>query len=497
MNKIPELLLIESQITPIVICLTETWLQKDTPNSFLLLPAYSIYRHDRDTRGGGVLIAVNNKFISNEIGNMPSDNEIVGVDIMITQIMKLRVICAYRPPNTSDDNVESFFSQIERLIKIDSPFILVGDFIFPDVSWTTSTFPDNKKYTVFQKFYFRNQPMEQLIHFPTRSTHILDLAFTNTINLFQTPESLPNLGNSDHSTVKVSMTIKLLHKKTSNQYRNFYKGDYNSLLMELKRRDFGLIGNPNRSALEIWNFFQNSINDLIMKYIPFSKTKRNSKAPWITQQLHKLYTKCRRLKRKLDHKKTERVSSKYKEAKRTFSKELKSAKEKYEDAIISNKNRKQLFTYISKQIRNTSKFIPNLKYQNDFVTDDGKRATIFNSFFASIFLQKRDLPTSGKPQTSVYFTEDMFHSSINSLNKSSSPGPDRIPMFFWYKIKEEIASEITTIFNLFLLDNKIPEEWKISYIFPLYKEVDHRTKFHLIDLLILPVPFRSYSKKCY
>ena len=171
MNKIPELLLIESQITPIVICLTETWLQKDTPNSFLLLPAYSIYRHDRDTRGGGVLIAVNNKFISNEIGNMPSDNEIVGVDIMITQIMKLRVICAYRPPNTSDYNVESFFSQIERLIKIDSPFILLGDFNFPDVSWTTSTFPDNKKYTVFQKFYFRNQPMEQLIHFPTRSTY--------------------------------------------------------------------------------------------------------------------------------------------------------------------------------------------------------------------------------------------------------------------------------------------------------------------------------------
>ena len=57
-NKIAELNTLLGTLDPSIILLDETWLSLQTPTGFLDFKGYMIYRKDRDTRGGGLLIAV-------------------------------------------------------------------------------------------------------------------------------------------------------------------------------------------------------------------------------------------------------------------------------------------------------------------------------------------------------------------------------------------------------------------------------------------------------
>ena len=41
-----------------ILCITETWLSKDIFDNEIIPSGYTIYRKDRDSRGGGVLLAV-------------------------------------------------------------------------------------------------------------------------------------------------------------------------------------------------------------------------------------------------------------------------------------------------------------------------------------------------------------------------------------------------------------------------------------------------------
>jgi hypothetical protein len=49
---------------PDIIIATETWLDPTITNSQFLPPNFTVYRNDRNTDGGGVLIAIDNKYIS-------------------------------------------------------------------------------------------------------------------------------------------------------------------------------------------------------------------------------------------------------------------------------------------------------------------------------------------------------------------------------------------------------------------------------------------------
>ena len=58
----------------------ETWLSHYILDKEILPHGYNIYRKDRDTRGGGVLLAVNNKFTTSQMSS-PPDLELISARI--------------------------------------------------------------------------------------------------------------------------------------------------------------------------------------------------------------------------------------------------------------------------------------------------------------------------------------------------------------------------------------------------------------------------------
>ena len=111
-----------------IFCICETWLSDFVYDHEILPCNYSIYSKDRMSRGGGVLVAVNNVFDSVCLPS-PSDLEIITV-----KLGHDLVICSsYVPPNSNDAYLSALFDHFSYLISSFSNCIFVGDFNFPDI----------------------------------------------------------------------------------------------------------------------------------------------------------------------------------------------------------------------------------------------------------------------------------------------------------------------------------------------------------------------------
>ena len=77
----------------------ESWLNKDIKDKEILPTGYTIYSRDRETRAGGVFLAVkSDSFITScEVEILRSDLEVISVELITASKHKLLVCCAYSP----------------------------------------------------------------------------------------------------------------------------------------------------------------------------------------------------------------------------------------------------------------------------------------------------------------------------------------------------------------------------------------------------------------
>ena len=100
-----------------------------------ILPCdYSLYRNDRTTCGGGVLIAVSD-LISSTLISSPPDLE-VNLNCPHGPISLCTV---YVPPNSGVDYHNCLLSYLHYLPTTLETVIFVSDFNLPDICWSTLT----------------------------------------------------------------------------------------------------------------------------------------------------------------------------------------------------------------------------------------------------------------------------------------------------------------------------------------------------------------------
>ena len=83
-----------------VICTTESWLSSEVSDASILSTDYVIYRCDRNTRVGRVLIAISKNIPAKLISPARSVMECLTIELSL--IPKLVVCCVYVPPNSAD-----------------------------------------------------------------------------------------------------------------------------------------------------------------------------------------------------------------------------------------------------------------------------------------------------------------------------------------------------------------------------------------------------------
>ena len=186
-----------------IFCLSETWLSDHVSDGEILSNDFVIYRNDRPSRGGGVLIAVKSCVHSSCLPS-PLDLEVVSVRIGSDHYNDFVLCTVYIPPDSPACLISSLVLYLTSLISSFNRCIFVGDFNFPDIDWS-SLLGSSLSSNIFCEFIL-DCNLTQHITQPTHiKGNILDLVLTtssvNINHISVNSDHLPNF--SDHFIISL------------------------------------------------------------------------------------------------------------------------------------------------------------------------------------------------------------------------------------------------------------------------------------------------------
>nr|GEX00285.1 hypothetical protein [Tanacetum cinerariifolium] len=186
----------------------------------------------------------------------------------------------------------------------------------------------------------------------------------------------------------------------------------------------------------------------------------------------------------------DRAKERYKVANREAKIAVAKAKDKaYEDLYkkLDSKEGVNEIYKISKARERRRRDIGNVKYIKDergctIVKEEDIR-TRWGEYFSSLF--NKTPPEKSRPEGSrevgcssspAHF--DCYYSRINhkevratlqKMGRNKAVGPDQIPIEAWRGLGEEGVKWLTCIFNKIFSSAKMPDEWRLSEVIPVYK----------------------------
>lgn len=284
-----------------LVLITESWLCEGILNSELTTDHYDVFRRDRKSLGGGVMILTNtglNGFVREDW--KCDDVECLWVTIPALSLgcnKDLHISITYLPPDSNLANLLnkyiSFTSSILEKYSEDY-FVLAGDFNLPLLSWTCNGSSCIKKGTVELQEAARNL-IDQMSYFGFSQTNrvynsrnnILDLLFCN-FNAESTRSSSPLVSEDVfHPSIELDasdiLSLKLQCAHVMRQL--FNKGNYQEINKLLSDFDWSYLSTAANidDAVE---YFYMKLNNLIEKYIPKVSTKIKNKYPvWYSKSL--------------------------------------------------------------------------------------------------------------------------------------------------------------------------------------------------------------------
>ena len=199
-----ELILLTESRNIDILCITETWLDSNILDSFISIPGFNIFRHDKGRGGGACIYVRDDLHVKILETNINKDHEIKIEDVWLTvQARKLPsfiVGCVYRHPKA---HVQSFnyLTEVFRSVCLKKKAIYIfGDF-------NDNMFDGNNK----MHKVIENSKLSLMNNKPTRITQhsstLIDLLLTNSPNTVIHTDTIPG-PIADHELVSASIDIK-------------------------------------------------------------------------------------------------------------------------------------------------------------------------------------------------------------------------------------------------------------------------------------------------
>ena len=381
-NKIPELNLLVNSENPDLICISESWLDQTIDSSLLSLPGYVIFRKDRNRHGGGTLLGVKANLNPKEVVHNTS-NEVVIADIHVNEV-KLRIVCAYRPPSLNSENNEVFVNFLSAQLELCSSFVVVGDFNYSGIVWN-NLHANNTQEQIFLDFVNSNNLFQKVCE-PTRDNNILDLCLSTDDDMVNNLIVHCPFSTSDHNYFTCDITVTR-YTEPIKTVPNYNLADWNMIRAYLHSVNWSDIF-QNCNCLEMWNRFKNKILDCINLYVPKTKVFTTKNVSWFNNHI-------RRLVKRKDRKWTSLKNNPSRARKRDFNqfskyvkKEILFAKANYEKKLFLNKGKtpNYFYSYVNRAT-NTKRdsHIPHLEANGIVFKTDSEKAQALSDQYQSVF----------------------------------------------------------------------------------------------------------------
>uniref|UniRef100_A0A914MN57 Reverse transcriptase domain-containing protein n=1 Tax=Meloidogyne incognita TaxID=6306 RepID=A0A914MN57_MELIC len=470
-----------------ILLITETWLSNLVPNS-LICPSsdYNVFRTDRNKNGGGVAILTKSFFQVNklEIKKTPQIN-IAGIDILLNNNNKIRILNVYLPPKTKSDNVLEFIFILYDLVSIDYPVLITGDLNFVNIDWNSKL---NNKLDLSEKYFLEfieNTKLTQLIKFPTRLNNTLDLILSSTPEIIPDIFAGPPFSTSDHNQICFSLSVPFSFSNSFNKLKTIYsKGNYSAMEFIFSNIDwkiqFSYIQNYNINS--IYNCFKELVLYIAESYIP----KEYISSVNLPPHIQKIQCYKEQLWKNIHY---PNVYEKFLSVSAKLRYEQKKFFRNKEKKLLKNNSQKNIFNYISSQIKSKSNTIPTLINNTEILSNNEQKTNSFASYFYSTFTQfENHFPNIKELSSStieyIDIEEVEVYHLLSQLSLKANTSPDYINNYLLKKCAGSLTLPITQLFRYSLMTGELPEVWKQSLVKPLLKKGDPRniTNYRPISL---------------
>jgi hypothetical protein len=390
----------------------------------------------------------------------------------------------YRPHDTDAAYIESLYKSCEMVRdKSNGRFILLGDFNVPNIDWNDVRMTQYSALADSLVNFTLCNGLSQHVLETTRfssSDSVLDLIFTSDDSLIK--DVRVTAGISDHEAVCFSLVCKpkLLEKIRANvQVIN----DTNSKLFcdMLQSNDWSKVFSSD-DIENVWENWKMSFFDVMNKCIPTKsftiKNTRNHSCKWITREVKLLKRKEHRAYKTFKRKRSHTSRKKYLQCRKKVQLHMKKAEHDYISNMCDDlqKKPKPFWQFVNSKRCDTN-VIGTLKQGDNVLTCDIDKAKCLNEQFQSVFnkcTNDCDIDFNDINDCPMYTEDDIFNEEevmyeLLKLDGSKSCGPDGIKPRILKIAAKELASPLCRLFNLSYSNGKLPSDWSIANISPLYK----------------------------
>ena len=488
--------MIES-VNPDIVIGTESWLHSNiTNNSVFPTSHYTVYRKDRESRGGGVFILVRDTLQSTREEELETECEILWCKINIKNRKTLHIGAYYRPHESDEESTKQLDTSIKRINSTNGLVILGGDFNTPGWDWNNMRPKENCRVTSIYENIIESlddNGLQQVINFPTRGQNTLDLICTNVPGRIGNQESLP--GISDHHIVSCTINITPLRRlQTPRWIKKYGQANWTGISKDLENLLSKIRQDPNNQDVEtLWRIFKESLTASIDNHIPKKKTKKIRKLPYITPEIEKLIRRRNRIYKKLNGEESAFNRStqanidrdnKLRNLKKEIQRKMRQAHWNYIDSIFtpaqenetSNYQGMKRFWQYIKINRKDQHGISTLKANGKISSTPKEKANALNRQFQSVFNEKQDPPNNLLEVSTHPTSPDIIISTqgisklLQKLKPHKAAGPDELPARILREMAPQIAPILHVIFQRSYDSGKIPDDWKNARVVPVYKK---------------------------
>ena len=254
---------------PIILGISETWLDSSVLNGEVDISFFRLYRRDRGMRGGGVMIYVLESYRSRRRSDLEvSDIEIVWIELHF----KKNVILlgnVYHPPNFGIESFSKISNMLEIALAEKKEVVLMGDMNCNLLTTTRSRRADELVLIA------EDLHLTQLISEPTRITEhsqsLIDVLFTSNPDLFSSTGTVAFTG-SDHLMVYGECSENVKSSPKVSFARSFKKCDTNALLSDLDGAPWHLIDMFD-CLDDKWDYWRVLFLGIVDKHAPLLKMR--------------------------------------------------------------------------------------------------------------------------------------------------------------------------------------------------------------------------------
>lgn len=499
----------ETNNTPDVICLSETFLRSGHEN-YLKIHGYELAdTFCREKQRGGTCILTKRDIIYNKLNILKKHAmqklfEVCGIEIVH---MKLIIICLYRTPSSDPIYfLEKLTKVIEEIYKNKPKFkvVLTGDL-------NINTLKAGKVSNYFKDLCL-NFNLKIHINVPTRKEACIDHILSNIEDA--TSSVLP-LYLSDHETAQL-LSIPVRNKRIAPKSYFIFAKDYSpENVNKFKECLKNISWSEVYDEVDFNSAFNKFHERLLLFYnlnfpqIRFKANNTTNKQKWITKGLKRSCKTKRFLRYQYYKNKTIVNKNRYLSYSKILKRCLQLSKRNTNIKFLKNSKNKCRATWsiIKNEISNKTPDdgIEKLKFNNTILTNPTDIATAFNSYF----IESTNVSTSSDINfkfninsnlNSLYLipmTENEVIKEIMALNNTNSEGYDGISTRIIKMCSNELIAVLTYLINFSFSTGTFPESLKMSVVKPLFKKGEKDNIENYRPITLIPILSKVFEKCMY